>query len=1151
MKYPGFHVSREARLRYHFESDLFSPQGKAVFGQLQAVRKVVRLINRKKNVVAFPEEAVKTGQLNGMALIDEIIDYMLRRYIEQNGIKTIEYVVADLSRTFDGDFVDEMLEQYLAEFPPQPVFDGEIKTDAWLEQLTDGLSNKLLTIKEICRLWLTDSNQAFDKFRDIFEHRNLKRKVAIEKIYSKMIDSFEMLPPFGPDHMNLMKMLHEPAEKFPHSIEKQLEYIRNKWGELLGEYYFLLLRGLDFIKEEDKVRMHGPGESVVYRFARGEYTEEPERFSPDKDWMPRLVLLAKTVYVWLHQLSRQYKRDIKRLDEIPDEELNRLARWGFTGLWLIGIWKRSHASRKLKHLLGKEDAIASAYSLYDYVVADDLGGQEALNNLRERAMQRGIRLGSDMVPNHMGIDSKWVMERPDWFVQLDYPPFPSYTFNSENLSEVPGVVIQVEDHYYSRTDASVVFKYSDSNGSRFIYHGNDGTNMPWNDTAQLNYLLPEVRQAVIAKIIDIAKQFPIIRFDAAMTLAKKHYQRLWFPQPGSGGDIPSRAEFGMTKEAFDEAIPEEFWREVVDRAAVEAPDTLLLAEAFWLMEGYFVRTLGMHRVYNSAFMNMLKNEENAKYRETIRNVLEYNPEILKRFVNFMNNPDEETAIAQFGMDDKYFGVCVVMVTMPGLPMIGHGQVEGYHERYGMEYYRPMWEEQPNEQLIYRHEREIFPLMRKRYLFSGVDNFVLYDFRDGYGNTNENVFAYSNRCGDEKALVVYNNKFEEARGKIQHPALDTDNQRGALGEKLGLSRESRRFLIFRDSVTGFQYIRNSLDLVENGLYIELGAFKYKVFVDFYEVEDDFSHRYANLNQYLAGRGVPDINQALKETFLRPLLERFAEVFNARMLMDMAESEGKPETEMSEYVAQKIKPLLERMTELTHADGDIDDICCKIEREVNLVLHKGLLAERLVDMDDIAPAVMGLFKTQKGFLTIAGWTLVHRIGEIERAFGAPLRSRAFLEEWLLDRKMYDVYRALGFSHEDATLTVEIIRILTEFQNWWRENGRSISETLNDLLESEDIRSWIQVNRYRDILWYNKEMFEDLMGWLFTVGILGAMSEAEEEIEITRILQSQHTTIARLLRASRASEYQLEKLRRQFSAQKKIVSGAKSPHDKDIEE
>ena len=141
----------------------------------------------------------------------------------------------------------------------------------------------------------------------------------------------------------------------------------------------------------------------------------------------------------------------------------------------------------------------------------------------------------------------------------------------------------------------------------------------------------------------------------------------------------------MSAKQFDDAIPNEFWREVVDRIAQEAPDTLLLAEAFWMLEGYFVRTLGMHRVYNSAFMNMLKKEENQKYKDSIKNTLNFDPQVLKRFVNFMNNPDEESAVAQFGKGDKYFGVCTLMVTMPGLPMFGHGQIEGFEEKYGMEY----------------------------------------------------------------------------------------------------------------------------------------------------------------------------------------------------------------------------------------------------------------------------------------------------------------------------------------------------------------------------------------------------------------------------------------------------------------------------------
>ncbi len=212
--------------------------------------------------------------------------------------------------------------------------------------------------------------------------------------------------------------------------------------------------------------------------------------------------------------------------------------------------------------------------------------------------------------------------------------------------------------------------------------------MPWNDTAQLNFCRADVREAVIQTILHVARQSPVIRFDAAMTLVKKHFHRLWFPAPGTGGDIPSRAGHGMTRAEFDAAMPEEFWREVVDRVAQEAPDTLLLAEAFWLLEGYFVRSLGMHRVYNSAFMNMFRDEMNAEYRHLIRSTLEFDPRILKRYVNFMSNPDERTAIDQFGKDDKYFGVATMMATLPGLPMFGHGQVEGLAEKYGMEFRRP-------------------------------------------------------------------------------------------------------------------------------------------------------------------------------------------------------------------------------------------------------------------------------------------------------------------------------------------------------------------------------------------------------------------------------------------------------------------------------
>ena len=451
----------------------------------------------------------------------------------------------------------------------------------------------------------------------------------------------------------------------------------------------------------------------------------------------------------------------------PTRSWTGSARWGVTGLWLIGLWERSRASEKIKRWRGNADAVASAYSLDDYRIADDIGGEAAYAALRDRAWARGIRLASDMVPNHMGIDSRWVVEHPDWFLSLPEPPYPAYTYTGADLSDDPRVGVVLEDHYWNDSDAAVTFKRFDraTGEERYVYHGNDGTSFPWNDTAQLDFLKPEVREAVIQTILAVARRFPVIRFDAAMVLAKKHIERLWWPEPGSGGGIPSRAEFGsMPKAEFDRRMPAEFWREVVDRVAAEVPDTLLLAEAFWLLEGYFVRTLGMHRVYNSAFMHMLRDEDNAGYRRVIKETLEFDPEILKRYVNFMSNPDEATAVEQFGKGDKYFGVAMLLATLPGLPMLGHGQIEGFGEKYGMEFRRATLDERPDEWLRRPpRARDLPAAPPARDSSPRLSDFLLYDFVTEGGGVDENVFAYSNGSGPARSLVVYHNRFGSTVG----------------------------------------------------------------------------------------------------------------------------------------------------------------------------------------------------------------------------------------------------------------------------------------------------------------------------------------------------------------------------------------------------
>jgi glycosidase len=816
--------------------------------------------------------------------------------------------------------------------------------------------------------------------------------------------------------------------------------------------------------------------------------------------MSNVVMIAKSTYVWLDQLSRKYSRPIVRLDEIPDEELDRLARWGFSALWLIGLWERSSASRKIKRIMGNPEAVASAYSLYDYTIAEDLGGEAAFQNLRDRAQKRGIRLASDMVPNHVGLYSRWVVEHPDWFIQTDHPPFPGYRFSGPDLSEDHRVCLQIEDGYWSHRDASVVFRRIDKATGKtiYIYHGNDGTHLPWNDTAQLNYLRADVREAVIRTILHVARKFPIIRFDAAMTLAKKHYQRLWFPFPGEGGAIPSRSEYSLTQEAFDAAIPEElFWREVVDRGAAEAPGTLLLAEAFWLMEGYFVRTLGMHRVYNSAFMNMLKMEDNANYRTTIRNVLEFSPEVLKRFVNFMNNPDEKTAVEQFGKDDKYFGTAVMMVTLPGLPMFGHGQIEGFTEKYGMEYRRAYWDEIVDEHLVRRHEAEIFPLMHQRYLFSGVEHFAFYDFRTSNGTVDENVFAYSNRCGAERSLVLYNNAYNTTAGWVRDSvAFNVGRQdvtrlvRKTLAEALALRLEDRFYLCFRDHRTGLEYLRQNRRLAEEGLYAELRAYQYQVFLNFREIEDT-DGSWGRLESQLQGRGVADIHQAHREMTLAPLLEAFGEVMKWERLEPLVSAE-----EDQKRTAAARKALEKALTRLMEAAVQMGRPPVPFMRIAKPMLE-GLrriariqtrAARRLAPLSPEWPFEAGMAVRPSPLEIPAKWMVLKCLKPLFAGDTMDSEDSRWMEQWLAGLVLTRSLAESGRDNQQAYLDSLMVKALLRYADLL--SLPKVSERtarMKALFEDSDLNDLLGVNSYQGARYFNKECFDHLLDWLLGITLL----------------------------------------------------------------
>ncbi len=150
----------------------------------------------------------------------------------------------------------------------------------------------------------------------------------------------------------------------------------------------------------------------------------------------------------------------------------------------------------------------------------------------------------------------------------------------------------------------------------------------------------------------------------------------------------------------------------------------------------------------------------------------------------------------------------MMATLPGLPMFGHGQIEGFTEKYGMEYRRPRYDENPDPWLVERHEREIAPLLKRRWLFAESGNFLLYDFFLDAGRWTRTSLPTRTGTAASARWWFTTTATATTHGTIDFSAAYADKGAGQLrqrrlSEGLGLSGSASVTLAWRDSLTGLE------------------------------------------------------------------------------------------------------------------------------------------------------------------------------------------------------------------------------------------------------------------------------------------------------------------------------------------------------------
>jgi hypothetical protein len=545
------------------------------------------------------------------------------------------------------------------------------------------------------------------------------------------------------------------------------------------------------------------------------------------------------------------------------------------------------------------------------------------------------------------------------------------------------------------------------------------------------------------------------------------------------------------------------------------PGTLLLAEAFWMLEGYFVRTLGMHRVYNSAFMHMLRDENGKVYRKLIRETLEFDPEILKRYVNFMSNPDEETALEQFGDGDKYFGVATVMATLPGLPMLGHGQVEGYAEKYGMEFRRARLDERPDPRLVERHEREVFPLFHRRAWFAEAHDFLLYDLVTDGGGVDESVLAYSNGTGPTRSLVVYHSRFGSTAGTIRESAPYARKSasgakrmvRRSLAEGLGLSKDGSTFVMFRDARTGLAYIRASAEVWERGMFLSLDAYQGHVFWEFDEVRDGTAGQWRRLTEQLDGKGVPSLEDAMRELQLEPVHAPLRAMFDGGQVGAVLDGAARPED--LDAMEARLAAVLAAVAAATGVKGDPAAVGATI-RDAVTDAFASTTASGSMARDDRA--------------ALLAWLVLSRLGALVPGADVAATSLAWYDELQLEPVVAEGLTTAGLGRAAAADAAATVRVLLGLPRLSGVPGKGPQRDLR-LLDA-----WLAREPVRDAL--NVKVAEG-QEWLDGVRLAWLLAWAARLDAIESGAPPDTAFADRLTAAADAAGYRVDRLRAALSA------------------
>lgn len=419
----------------------------------------------------------------------------------------------------------------------------------------------------------------------------------------------------------------------------------------------------------------------------------------------RPMLMQLNARVLMTELSQKLGRPTT-LDDIQDATLDEIAINGYHIVYLLGVWKTGQFGlQKSQKLLLQdpcmqglpETAVSSSpFAIVDYSVANELGGNDALERLCSRIRSRRMRVIVDFVPNHVAIDHPWVNTHPHLLIQ---------SRNDEHTRE-PG-------SYFAAAGKLFAF------GRGLLWE-------PWEDTVQLNYGEPELRKAMCDILRKIAGMVDGVRCDVAMLVEQELLVSTWGPQL-----VPERDP------ALE--VTTEFWPAACHEVRAVNPSFIFVAESYWEREKALMEK-GFDFCYDKVLYDRLVQGDG----EGVDQLLDLDRAYQDKLVRFLENHDEDRAASVFPNVEQHIAAAILTLTAPGLHFVHDGQQAGRQRRVSMHitYRLPEDEDVQEKTLKARYKALMIALKSAAFRDGGWERCQVYEImHDGNYNPCKRVISH--------------------------------------------------------------------------------------------------------------------------------------------------------------------------------------------------------------------------------------------------------------------------------------------------------------------------------------------------------------------------------------------------------------------------